>query len=66
MSQSDLISLAQTADKRVPLNSTIRETTLNRLDVLTAQARAHNPDINRSQIVDNILTERLDVFNITA
>lgn len=59
-----LYNLSQTDDRRVPINATVRESTLLRLNALVSKAQDKNPDTNRSQITDRILSEKLDELNI--
>lgn len=56
--------LVITEDKHVPINSTVKESTLARLDVLVAKLRARNPSINRSKAVNTMLVEKLDELGI--
>jgi hypothetical protein len=51
-------------ERHVRTNTTVRESTLDRLDVLVAQVIKHDPSTNRSKLLDAILSEKLDELNI--
>jgi hypothetical protein len=64
---SPLEALADTqADACVALSITIKTSTSDRLDCLVDAVKAKNPKKNRSNIVDQLLTEALDRLNINS
>jgi len=64
---SSLEDLAGTqADACVALSITIKTSTSDRLDRLVDAVKAKNPKKNRSNIIDQLLTESMDRLNIPA
>ena len=51
-------------DKHVPINSTVKQSTLDRLDIFVAAMVERNPKANRSKIVNALLVEKLDELGI--
>jgi hypothetical protein len=64
-STTSLNTLTAPAEHRVPLNATIRNSTLLRLDQLTKTVTKAAPSKNRSQVVDQLLSDKLDELGIT-
>ena len=62
---SSLEALADTqADACVALSITIKTSTSDRLDRLVDAVKAKNPKKNRSNIIDQLLTESMDRLSI--
>ena len=57
--------LTKPAEKKVPLNVTVAESTSARLDKLTIMVQQENPKKKLSHVADQLLTEKLDELGIT-
>jgi len=59
-------ALSQPVDRRIQLNATVRQSTMNKLNVLVEAVQERNPGRKRSQVVDTLISDALDTLQIKA